>query len=68
MIFVSKNEQGENIGGYKWDIYSKSENLILIPNSNMSKKQQDDISGFAKKIYSQVYKALEIQEETSLEM
>ena len=68
MIFVAKNEQGENIGGYKWDIYSKSENLILIPNSNMSKKQQDDISGFAKNIYSQAYKALEIQEETSLEM
>ncbi|WP_317367509.1 DUF3991 domain-containing protein [uncultured Tyzzerella sp.] len=67
MIFVAKNEQGENIGGYKWDIYSKSENLILIPNSNMSQKQQDDISGFAKKIYSQVYKSLEIQEETSLE-
>lgn len=67
-ILVCKDEQGENIGGYKWDIYSKSENLILIPNSNMSKKQQDDISGFAKNIYSQVYKALEIQEETSLEM
>lgn len=68
MIFVAKNEQGENIGGYKWDIYSKSENLILIPNSNMSQKQQDDISGFAKNIYSQAYKSLEIQEETSLEM
>ena len=70
MIFVAKNEQGENIGGYKWDIYSKSENLILIPNSNMSQKQQDDILGFAKKMYSQVYKALEIQieEDTCLDI
>ena len=68
MVFVAKNESGEDIGAYKWDIYNDNKNLILIPNSQMSQKQQDDISNFAKNIYVQAYKMLEIQEETSIEM
>ncbi|WP_317367502.1 hypothetical protein [uncultured Tyzzerella sp.] len=68
MIFVAKNEQGENIGGYKWDIYSKSKDLDLIPNSNMDQKQRDDMLIFVKNIYEQVFKQEEIQIEDNFEI
>lgn len=70
MVFVAKNESGEDIGGYKWDIYNNNKDLVLLPKSEMSQKQQDGILSFAKSIYSQVFKQeeIQIQEDACLDM
>ena len=68
MVFVIKNNKDINIGAYKWDIYSKTKNMVVVPYSNMSKEQEDNITNFTKNIYAQIFKQEEIQKVADFEM
>lgn len=63
MVFLVKNEQGQNIGGYSLDIYNSNREIKLLENSYISDKDKNEIINFANYIKNQLDKSYEVQRE-----
>lgn len=66
MVFLVKNENGENIGGYEFDMYNSKE-IKLLENSYISDMEKNEIINFAEYIKNDLEKDCEEVEE-SIEM
>ncbi|WP_250277600.1 DUF3991 and TOPRIM domain-containing protein [[Clostridium] colinum] len=68
MVFLVKNEDGKNIGGYSLDIYNKSPQLKRLENTYIPKEQEDKIINFATYIYKNINSSLEIEQVEEMEI
>lgn len=67
MVFLVKNKDSENIGGYGWDIYNKKSQIIRLPNSNIDKETEEKILKFIKDIYKNIHNEQEKQQDEEME-
>ncbi len=68
MVFLVKNENGQNIGGYSLDIYNKSTDVIKLDNTYISKEQEIETINFATYVFKNVNSSLEMEQTEEMEI
>lgn len=68
MVFLIKNENGQNIGGYSLDIYNKAPQLKRLENTYISKDKEIETINFATYILKNTSNSLEIEQTEEMEI
>ena len=68
MVFLVKDEKGENIGGYSLDVYSKTPEIKKLENTYISKEQERETINFATYIFNNVNVGLQIEQVEQMEV
>lgn len=68
MVFLVKDENGKNIGGYSLDVYSKTPEIKKLENTYISKEQETETINFATYIFNNVNVGLQIEQVEQMEM
>lgn len=69
MVFLIKDENGENIGGYELDIYSKKPELKKLENTYINEEKEEKILNFATYIFKDINGiSNDLEMEKTLEM
>lgn len=68
MVFLVKDENGKNIGGYSLDVYSKTPEIKKLENTHISKEQETETINFATYIFNNVNVGLQIEQVEQMEM
>ena len=68
MVFLVKNDEGNNIGGYSLDVYSKTPEIKKLENTYISKEQEAETINFATYIHKNVNSILQIEHVEEMEI
>ncbi len=68
MVFLAKDENGQNIGGYSLDIYNKAPQLKKLENTYISKDKEIETINFATYILKNTSNSLEIEQVEEMEI
>ena len=68
MVFLVKDENGKNIGGYSLDVYSKTPEIKKLENTHISKEQERETINFATYIFNNVNVGLQIEQVEQMEV
>ena len=68
MVFLAKDENGQNIGGYSLDVYNKNPQLKKLENTYISKDKETETLNFATYILKNISNSLEIEQVEEMEI